>query len=190
MTLNFWPFSTRGSRVEYGASPQPDAPLLDFTAYAVNDACIKVWLPEKLIKALDGLSARNNASRPDVLRRLIFEHVHGKDGFDALLAWKTRQDTAKLQRLEEPPTDGGVQFSTRRNTIAMFGKASEDFKLWLPTPLKQDLEALARADGQGLSDYLRKTLVRILLGEKTYMKWQVVIGAVPAEWVAFERDPY
>jgi hypothetical protein len=38
----------------------------------------------------------------------------------------------------------------------------------------------------GLSDYLRKTLVRILLGEAFHHHWQQAIGKLPGEVMAFE----
>ncbi len=189
--MGLWPFAKRGARIDTELHRQDlDAPL-DFRAFAVNDACVKLWLPERLTKALDRLSAEHDTSRPDVLRRLFFEHVYGMESFDELCEWKRRRDEeAKLAVLIEERFDyaSGDRFSPRRNTIDMFGKATEDFKLWLPSPIHKELVTLAQADGMGLSDYLRKSLVRILLGERIYLDWQKAIGAVPDEWRSYESS--
>ena len=72
-----WPFATRGSRFLGDAAARHPSRLdpLDFTR---NDAVIKLWLPEKLLAAIDVLCAEYDASRPDVLRWILFEHAHGR----------------------------------------------------------------------------------------------------------------
>jgi hypothetical protein len=189
--MGLWPFATRGARIETELNRQDREESRDYAAFAVNDACVKLWLPERLTKALDRISADHDTSRPDVLRRLFFEHAYGMESFEELREWKRRRDEeAKLAVLLEEQVDyaSGVRFSRRRNTIDMFGKATEDFKLWLPSTMHTDLVALAKADDMGLSDYLRKTLVRILLGERTYLDWQRAIGTVPDEWRRYEAS--
>lgn len=188
--MGLWPFAKRGARIDTELQRQDlDVPL-DFSAFAVNDACVKLWLPERLTKALDRLSAEHDASRPDVLRRLFFEHVYGREAFQDLVAWKRRHDeeARRAAQLEAEDLDmaSPPRESARWHAIDRFGKASEDFKLWLPTQLQAELVKLAKADGMGLSDYLRKSLVRILLGERVFLDWQVAIGAVPDAWQAFE----
>jgi hypothetical protein len=180
--MGLWPFATRGARIATELTRQSLDASPDYGAFGINDACVKLWLPERLTKVLDRLSAAHDASRPDVLRRLFFEHVYGREAFEELLAWQRRRQERLACEQE------AVRFSLRRNTIGMFGKASEDFKLWLPSPLHTELAALARQERMGLSDYLRKTLVRILLGERTYHDWQRAIGAVPEEWRRHEAS--
>ncbi len=190
--MGLWPFATRGARIETELNRQVRDGTRDYGAFAVNDACVKLWLPERLTKALDRLSVDHDTSRPDVLRRLFFEHVYGMESFEELMEWKRRRDeeVRNAIRLEEPLgcADVGIRFSLRRKTIDMFGKATEDFKLWLPSPMHSDLMTLAKADNMGLSDYLRMTLVRVLLGEKAYLDWQKAISAVPDEWRRFEAS--
>jgi hypothetical protein len=50
------------------------------------------------------------------------------------------------------------------------------------------LTVLAQAENMGLSDYIRKTLVRLFLGEGFHHRWQAAIGNLPPEVVAFEDD--
>lgn len=205
--MPFWPFSSRKSRgngksLEVLPLHLPE----DLSVFARNDACVKLWLPEKLTDALGSLSDTHDMSRPDVLRWLLFEHVYGRAAFERLREWKRQQDELERQRREarlrhsrdQPGEDQfpDVRFSMPRSvgdaprtiTTTLLGKSQEDFKLWLPSLLKTELEKLARIEELGLSDYLRKTLVRILLGEAFYHRWQQAIGKLPAEVVAFERD--
>jgi cytidylate kinase len=77
--------------------------------------------------------------------------------------------------------------SERTYTAQLLGKSVDDFKLWLPAPLKVDLEALAKAEDLGLSDYIRKTLIRILLGESFHHQWRKAVGKLPDEVRRFEQ---
>lgn len=186
-----WPFARRGTR--FDATPNTAvtfAPPMNLGAFAVNDACIKLWLPEKLIQGLDSLGAAHGMSRPDVLRWLLFEHVYGRPSLEQLKEWKRQKDAAPAQL-----HGGQVQYSpkfagppVRKITTQLLGKSQEDLKLWLPGLLKTDLEKLASAENLGLSDYLRKTLVRILMGECFHHEWRTAVGKLPAEVQRFEQE--
>jgi hypothetical protein len=103
-----WPFARRGTRVDAVTQPAlPVAPPTDLAASGVNDASIKVWLPEKLTTALEALSATHEMSRPDVLRWLLFEHVYGRPALDNLKAWKREKDAEANARRTTGDTGGG-----------------------------------------------------------------------------------
>ena len=72
-----WPFATRGSRFLGDAAARHPS-RLDPQDFSRNDAVIKLWLPEQLLAAIDVLCAEHDASRPDVLRWILFEHAHGR----------------------------------------------------------------------------------------------------------------
>ena len=76
----------------------------------------------------------------------------------------------------------------RTVTAQLLGKSVEDFKLWLPGALKQELQTLATLESLELSDYLRKTLVRVLLGESFHHRWRAMVGKLPDEVRRFERE--
>lgn len=175
-----WPFAKRGAR-----TTTPDSVAsseLDYALFEENGACVKIWLPEKLTQALDQLSAAYDASRPDVLRALLFEHVYGRQELEALIAWKQRRDKeAAASMLREPQAPYTALEGKRSVAIDLFGKATEDIKLFLPRRLKAEIVTLAKTDGLGVSDYVRKTLVRMLLGEMVHQQWQTAIGNVSAE---------
>ncbi len=193
----WWPFAQRGTRIDTAPAVRLIVePPTDLGAFAVNNACIKLWLPEKLIHGLDTMSAAHGMSRPDVLRWLFFEHVYGRPALERLKEWKHQKDAEEAQRLER--ARAGVSDlmyspktaapSERRITTHLLGKSIEDFKLLLPAPLKAELGKIAKAEDLGLSDYLRKTLVRILLGEGFHHQWRAAVGKLPAEAQQFEQD--
>ena len=106
---------------------------------------IKLWLSEKLVAAIDVLCEQHDASRPDVLRWILFEHVFG------------RVELAHLKR----------RMSAR---------------------LKLELQDLADAARQPLSDYLRAVLARHLLGERFFREWQAALAKANAEAARHESD--
>ena len=194
-----WPFSKRGSRID--EVPRQSLPVVmptDLSVFGKNDAVIKLWLPERLILALDGMSGSQSMSRPDVLRWLLFEHVYGRPALEQLKAWKVQKDAeaAEARRVAvKRAEDSGIRFSLRREepsertiTTLLLGKSVEDFKLWLPSPLKVQLDTLAKMENLGISDYLRKTLVRILLGEIFHHQWRQAVGKLPEEVRLFESS--
>jgi hypothetical protein len=132
---------------------------------------------------------------------VFFEHVYGRPAFETLKAWKKQRDEEERkrreeqQRLQHDQQYSGIKFSPRRSypaertvTAQLLGKSVEDFKLWLPSILKQELESLSLAEQLGLSDYLRKTLVRIVLGESFHHQWRKAVGKLPEEVSRFEAS--
>ena len=183
-----WPFKSRSSRV-ITSPTKVNIPALpeDLSKFAKNDTSIKLWLPERLIVALDELSFTTEMSRPDVLRCIFFEHVYGRPAINRLIEWKRINDLA-MDLGEATFSPKRKQPSEREVTIEMIGKSKEDFTLHLPSPLKDELIKLSKLEMLDLSDYLRKTLVRILLGEVFHHQWRDAIGKLPDEVQRFEMQ--
>jgi len=72
-----WPYASRGSRF-LGDAADRHPSRLNSEDFAHNDGVIKLWLPERLLAAIDVLCDAHDASRPDVLRWLLFEHACGR----------------------------------------------------------------------------------------------------------------
>lgn len=194
-----WPFSSRGSRVDAAPRLSLPAPLPpDLSVFGTNDVAIKLWLPEKLTLSLDAMSGCQGMSRPDVLRWLLFEHVYGRTALEQLKDWKRKKDAESAearQRAAQQPVGFEAKLSPQRAdpsertiTARLLGKSVQDIKLWLPSPLKLQLEALAKMEDLPISDYLRKTLVRILLGEAFHHRWRTAVGKLPKEVQRFEQS--
>jgi hypothetical protein len=150
--------------------------LPDFAEFMTNDAVMKVWIPEKLSSRIDWLSQSLDSSRPDVVRGLLFEHVYGRVAMHGLQEFARKRE---LQRSPPSASDdmGGIKFSRRRNVdLEMLGKASDDFKLFLPNKLKQAVVELATVHDLTPSHYVRKALVLSVMGERFHSDWQAAIG--------------
>ena len=139
-----WPYATRGSRF-MGDISEISPSALEAEDFSTNAVSIKLWLPEKLVAAIDVLCEQHDASRPDVLRWILFEHVFG------------RLELTHLKR----------RMSAR---------------------LKLELQDLADAARQPLSDYLRAVLARQLLGERFFREWQATLAKTNAEAARHESD--
>ena len=169
-----WPYASRGSRF-LGEVTEASPSRLESLEFSLNGDPIKLWLPERLLAAIDVLCGIHDASRPDVLRTIFFEHAFGR----VEMAHLRRR--AALRGRESP----GVKLSPRRISTDLtareinarfLGKATEDVKLFVPAALKSELEELARSREQALSDYLRGVLARELLGERLYQSWQQALA--------------
>lgn len=180
-----WPYATRSSRFMGDVSAiSPSA--LENEHFGSNDVSVKLWLPEKLVTAIDVLCDQHDASRPDVLRWIFFEHAFGRVEFAHLQrrydAWQEARARSRVvasvtrRSVEELPT-----LTPRQINASLLGKATEDLKLFLPSRLKRELQDLAKRSGQPLSDYLRGALARQLLGERFFQDWQEALAEANAE---------
>lgn len=170
-----WPFAARYARA---AAPVRLDRAFPYAAYRTNDASAKLWLPERLEAALAAVSAEADASRPDTLRAELFVHVHGLHRLAELCEFARRDDGEELKA------------SAKRSPgVAMLGKATEAFRLWLPRRLRDDVAGLAAGAGLGWSDYVRRLLVSRLLGQAFALRWEEAVGLVPAETAGWERAP-
>lgn len=178
-----WPFASRGAR-SATVVPSPQGAALDYAAYMANDVSVTLWLPQRLLDALDTVSAETDASRPDVIRGLLFEHLHGRAELARLHAWA---------RTRPPAPEPEFKFTEKRYPIdreanvRMLGKSAADLKLELPSVLKTQMAAHAKSEGLGLSDGIRKVLVLRLLGAEFHAQWQVAVGLVPAHYKELEN---
>jgi hypothetical protein len=151
--------------------------LPNFEFFLVNDAVMKVWIPEKLSARLEWLSQALGSSRPDIVRGLLFEHVYGRVAMHRLQAFARQREQEANRLPRHASTEGGAKFSPPRNVdIGMLGKASDDFKLFLPAKLKEAISTLAGAHRLTPSHYVRKALVLEVMGERFHTEWQTAVG--------------
>ena len=185
-----WPYQSRGTTQKTQENASLVAPpSLDFTLFASNDAFIKVWLPERIENVLDKLSADQKASRPDVLRAILFQHVYGVLAYEQFLEWKRLKDEREQCFYQSAvPDPGPALFSRSRSSMEVLGKSTSNLKFWLPVALKEDLLGVAASNGLGVSDYVRLTLARVLLGEKFVAGWRRTLQDLPYGVKADEAD--
>ena len=190
-----WPFSNRGPRLDVEEEFSNHKYDFDFTPYKSNDASIKLWVPDKILTSIDGLSLNHKVSRPDTLRWILFEHTYGRDLFIGLCSYA---ESLKIIEDTRNQADVGILRFNRKDSEEtarsinqrFLGKATEDVKLWLPKPLKVALKELADHKGNALSDYIRSILVRHLFGEQFYAKWQQALADINKQAIQYENQVY
>ena len=162
-----WPYAKRGTRF-YGDIDERLPSRLGGERFDINDAVIKLWLPERLLAGVDVLSCEHNVSRPDIVRWLLFEHVFGRVEFVHLM----RRDRGEIE--DKPLFSRRLDVVTRARAVRVrfLGKSESDLKLELPSALKDGLEELADRYDEPLSAYVRRALARELLSESDYLQWQ------------------
>ena len=176
-----WPYQSRGATQKAQESASTVVPpSLDFNLFSGNDSFIKVWLPERIESVLDKLSADHKVSRPDAMRAILFQHVYGVLMYEQLLDWKRKQDEANQCYYQSAVPDAGeALFSRSRTSLGILGKSTTNLKLWLPARLKEDLLGVATQHALGVSDYVRWTFARVLLGEKFVADWRRTLQELP-----------
>lgn len=198
-----WPFTSRGNRADTRAPEPMDFP--DFKAFRVSNAKLKVWLPKALDDRLGWLSVRREASKPDVARALLFEHLYGKLAYEALLRYASEMRiNTEVEKAREHMMGQGridvllhgmpieeVRYSARDVTdidLEHIGRSDWDFTFTMPAIMLEELKRIARMYVLTPSHYMRKMLVMQLLGEGIHTGWQKAIGKISTDVEKFEMD--
>ena len=153
----------------------------------VNDAQIRVWLPEKADIALRETAFASDSSVADWVRAFFVAFVYGEHELARM------RSTASGLYYEPPPRpDAGnmLRFSrsgTRPYTEPL-GKNMCALKVFVPGPLKAAMQAQADKAGRRLSDFVRGVLIERLLGAEVWREsqpaWTPAELHVAEEWEA------
>lgn len=144
-------------------------PLGDWEGMNIDDASVKIWIPEVLHQCLEVLSERFEQSKSDLARNGLMIHLHGRFVFEQLVANRLWKLTRRLERelvIKYSMEGVGVrlQDDPRPAYIKAFGKNTCDLKVWMPMRLKEDLSSLGLEVGQSASEYMRRALTAYYLG--------------------------
>lgn len=196
-----WPFSSRSSQDGTIAPTPRDLP--DSGEFEQNDTEVKVWLPQLLLDRVNWLSKTRDASRPDVIRALLFEHLYGRVAYEALVRYaadKRAEAVLTLARqtqlatwsttVKGTPSSDDIRMSKTRSTevdLKWLGKSIDDLEVKLPSRMKVDLEEVAARYHLTASSYVRKMLVLQLLGEPVHTAWQKAVGVISKDVLQIEK---
>lgn len=141
----------------------------DWSDCNVDNAAVKIWLPEVLNDCLAELADRLEQTKSDLARNALMIHVYGRYTFERLVEqkqWRLRrrqqvEDTRKFSLMK---TSLELRDSPRKAFIEAFGKNTEDLKVWMPRRLQEQVNALAIDVGLTLSEYMRRALTAYYLG--------------------------
>ena len=202
----FWPFKKQSAQART-PSPLPE-PLPRKQDFESNDERLKVWLPESLVNRINWLSVRCDLSRQDVIRALVFRHLYGEVGWQAVrpvdepampdvVAAARDRVRRRVTPAMFPQPDEGIRFSPARSTSDLeikrsatrefhidnriIGPSDDGLSLQLPKKMKEDVRKLAEIERLTPSECVRKLLVLALLGAAVHADWQRALGPIGSD---------
>lgn len=157
------------------------ADMGDLSDLAKHDVALKFWLPEPVSVALGELGKLGGESRSEMLRRFLTQHCYGVYAVQVMTTvvpqiFKDPSPEMIRFRIREPPP-GKVRVDTY--WVPELGKNVAPIKVWVPSRLRRDLEALAAHVDITLSQYVREIVISRLLGHGTLPKRPQMIEAAP-----------
>jgi hypothetical protein len=138
-------------------------------------------LPEPALEALRELCSLNGESLNETLRQFFAHHCYGIYAFQVMVEKYPKlfkdPSSAMFSRsmLEAPP--GKKRICTY--WVPELGKNVMAIKVWIPTRMRNDLQALADHVELNLSQYVREIVISRLLGHGTLPYRPEMLRAVP-----------
>ncbi|NWF37275.1 hypothetical protein [Mariprofundus sp. KV] len=126
-----------------------------------GDVAIKFWLPEIMDTILDESCKLLDTTRSDLIRQVLFTYLYGRYDW---LGMVERSET-HYQLNQEPKV---FYQRTIPNLTRDMGKNTEDLKVWIPSKMKKDIEALAAKTDISLSEMIREIMISTMIGH-TYL---------------------
>lgn len=153
-----------------GALPQATLSAdLDFKVFRDNDVSIRIWWPERIETVIREIVDLQSISKSAFVRDALFQHVYGEH---AWLSMRERRE-GFFYVAPEIRSAGTPMFSRSSNHFPSLGKSTRVLKLHLPARLRNDLQVLADAAGQRLSNYIRLQMIPLLLGRRFVLEFAV-----------------
>lgn len=159
------------------------ADMGDFSDLARHDVALKFWLPEPANEALKEICERAGESMSEMLRRFLAQHCYGVYATEVMSSvvpgiFKECESMPAVFRVaEEEAPQGKVRVDTY--WVPELGKNVMPVKVWIPSRVRADLEALAAHADIKLSQYVREIVISRLLGHGMLPKRPQMLEAAP-----------
>jgi hypothetical protein len=157
------------------------ADMGDFSDLAKHDVALKFWLPEPVSFALTEMVELGGESISEMLRRFLAQHCYGVYAAQIMSAAVPEifrdPPPAMFSRSAPTPPPGKVRVDTY--WVPELGKNVAPIKVWVPSRLRSDLEALAAHVDIPLSQYVREIVISRLLGHGALPKRPQMLEATP-----------
>lgn len=131
----------------------------DYSDMRTCDVTLKVWLPESVEKQLGELTAYLNTSLSDLIRQILFQHLYGRYDLIGLV---------ERQKFDQENPYGGVRFSVSPSKAGSqpppVPPKVAGVKVFIPERMRNDLDSLAGAKFQTISEYVRLVILNHLFG--------------------------
>jgi hypothetical protein len=145
--------------------------LLDMS---VNDAQLRVWLPEQTRLVMDRAVKTVDATLSEYLREFFVVYLYGSD---VLLQMKLTN--TGIFFTPPPRVASDVKFSRSRlvEYIPELGKNIKAIKIFLNAQIKADLQKIADKTGFALSHFVREVLISHFSGHTIWPERQVLLSS-------------
>lgn len=152
----------------------------DFRDLRRHDKALKFWLPEPAFEALDDLSRRNGDSMSEALRQFFAAHCYGIYAYQLML--DAIPDLFKESRIMFSRALESREHGPKRDPtywVPELGKNVEPIKVWVPSRMAAELQALSDHVGIKRSQYIREIVISRLLGHGTLPMRPEMLKAEP-----------
>ncbi len=171
----------------------------DFSEFGSAKVAVKVWLPEPMDQILRELADYFSLSRTELIKQTLFIYVYGRYRFEQMRLQKegffhqmpmfsrsgdrTKDPLRKLSKkeleelkkhVEESGWDGDETAS--RTSL---GKNFFNYKVWMPTLLRDDATRLADHAGIKLSHFIREVLISTYMGHLRLPEREEMLSGLP-----------
>lgn len=130
----------------------------DYSDMPQNNVTLKVWLPESVETQLGELTSYLNTSLSDLIRQILFQHLYGRYDLIGLV---------ERQKFDPEKPYEGVRFSVSSaapSATQPTPKKVAGVKVFIPERMRKDLDILAGAKYQTISEYVRLVILNHLFG--------------------------
>jgi hypothetical protein len=154
----------------------------NFREFREHDAALKFWVPEVVAAGVLDMAKRNGVSAGEALRQFFVQHCYGVITYQLLLDF----DKGIFKDFEGPvfsnkTVDPGERPGKKRIDaywLPDLGKSTSPVKVWLPSRVKSDLQAMADHVGLSLSHYVREIVISRSVGHAKLPMRQKMLDAV------------
>jgi len=155
---------------------------------------LKIWVPETVFEALTLAAIDRSVSRPELIRRLLFSHLFGRDALDKALDSLRKIEELNSIRFSRRISDDHPLFSSpdradvggEGETALPLGKSIADALVLVSDDIHKGLRHLAKRHGQPLGTYAAYVLCWAMFGRGVYSRLALKVSQ--GKWLGDEFD--
>lgn len=156
----------------------------------LGDKKLKIWVPETVFEALTLTASDRQIARPELIRRLLFAHVFGRDALDEVVAATSigYEDDIRFSRRSEVYYSLPDRSSSRDESEAILplGKSIADALVLVSEDIRDGLRRLAEHHKQPLGTYAAYVLCWAMFGRGVYSRLALKVNQ--GMWVGEKHD--
>ncbi|MFZ2538221.1 MAG: hypothetical protein WAX04_04900 [Oscillospiraceae bacterium] len=178
----FWIFGRKNITKKEAKERAPLSPLYEgdrgLLDLSKDDATLRVYVPTTIDLALKDMMQISDMFANEYLKHFFVTYLYGAHELERMRVNKTGifYEPPKVKASEVLDFSSDIRFSrsTRNESIEELGKNITQLKIFLPSKMKVDLQALADQANIKLSRFVREILIAHFLGHQVFKGHQFV----------------